>query len=873
MKLSAFAVILATCLLNLYLWEFSNKPVELDGSTYPVASISLNPYQRYQDPFGGHTPTLEDMTQDVALLAGKTKAIRLYSAREGLDKVAGLAAKHGIAITGGAWLDHRLENNRLELEALVAMAGKHKNVQRVLVGNETQLHGSVPYELLVSYLDEARRRLKIPVATAEPWDYWLEHPELAKHVDYIAVHILPYWVDVPVQNGNGESAVDYVIKRYEAVKRAFPKKHVVITETGWPSEGKQRGDAEASVANQALFIREFIARAKAMKIDYNIIEAFDQPWKTATEGQVGGHWGLMDAERQNKFPLSGPVLNDPLWRQWALSSTIIGLFAMIVFLFRRSSLKLRGQIFSAVVLQGAAVLMTVVAREAAGQYMTSTDIAFWTVMCGAQALLAVILLTDAAEITDVVGGKPLKRKFEPLPPNSYTHYPFVSLHLACCKEPPEMVIATIDSLAKLDYPNFEVIVVDNNTPDEALWRPVEARCKELGFRFFSLGSWPGYKAGALNFALKHTDARAEVVGVVDADYIVESNWLAAAVPYFSDSAVGVVQAPQEHRGWENNLFQRMESDEYSGFFRIGMVQRNEDDAIIQHGTMTLIRRSTMDRLGGWAEWCICEDAELGLRVLISGQKTIYIDHAFGRGLTPDSYEAYAKQRFRWAYGGMRIMRRHWKELLGLKPGLNAAQRYQFVKGWLPWIGDGLHMFFTFGALFWSAMLLIDPDRTDFPAAIFVYPALALVALRILGTAWTYATRVKIGMSRTVLAMVAGGALTHAVAKAVVQGLLTSGKPFYRTPKMAAGQPLLRSLLCAREELLLAAALYYCAYRIVDQPGVMSQDAKLWAAMLLTQSLPYIASVFASLVSSTEASRLERAAKRHSSTAVPALQKA
>src|SRR5690606_32904382 len=122
--------------------------------------------------------------------------------------------------------------------------------------------------------------------------------------------------------------------------------------------------------------------------------------------------------------------------------------------------------------------------------------------------------------------------------------------------------------------------------------------------------------------------------------------------------------------------------EYEGFFRIGMHHRNERDAIIQHGTMTMIRRELLDRLG-WAEWCICEDAELGLRVLESGHETVYVDQAFGRGVTPADFAAYKSQRFRWAFGAMQILRRHWRELLH-RGSLNAAQRYHFLTGWFSW---------------------------------------------------------------------------------------------------------------------------------------------------------------------------------------------
>ncbi|MBX7148278.1 glycosyltransferase [bacterium] len=856
MRSSSIAILTTTVVISFLLWVFINKPHHPVESSYPINSISFNPYQRYESPFNGTVITPDHLEKDIQLLKNKSKTLRLYSSTFGMEITPQVAKKYKLSVIGCAFIQYKLVDNPqndIEVDAAIEMARNNRNVTKLIIGNETQLHKTVPQEELVTYLERARKKLRTPVSTAEPWDFWITNPEFADNVDFIAIHVLPYWAEIPINE-----AVDYVVGKYRAVKNMYPYKEVFIAETGWPSDGPQRGAAVPSVTNQAQFVRDFIERAEKEKIPYNIIEAFDQPWKQSTEGNVGEHWGIMDADRHDKFPIKGPVLEDPNWKYWAFASTILGLLASSLFVLRRHDLHLKGRIFSVFMFQLAAALATQLAREASDQYMSPGDIIFWMIVITAQTLLAIILLTDAVEIADVVGNAPLKRRYLPanadLPPDA----PFVSIHLACCKEPPSMVIATIDSLAKLEYPNYEVIVVDNNTPDENLWKPVEARCKELGkrFRFFHLEKWPGFKAGALNFALKQTDPRAQVVGVVDADYVVASNWLKATLPYFiADKDIALVQAPQEHREWSDNLFTRMENDEYTGFFRIGMVQRNEHNAIIQHGTMTLIDRATLVKLNGWAEWCICEDAELGLRILNEKKKSVYLDHAFGHGLVPDSYEAYAKQRFRWAYGAMRILRHHWKTMFGLEGNLNPAQRYQFVKGWLPWIGDSLHLLFTFTGLLWSGMLIFDPLKTEFPEPIFIYPALALVVLRILGTLWTYTARVKIGKRRTLMAMIAGGALTHRIARAVMQGLITNSQPFYRTPKMDKDAPILKNLLSVREEIFFTTLLYASAFGVYRVFGTVNFSAIIWIVALIIQSFPYLAAITAALVSG--ASSLKR----------------
>lgn len=847
--LSTLVLVLLTVAVNWLMWGVVNTPYHVVDTTYPFRSLSFNPYGKDESPFDEKPRTAEQIQADVQPLIGKTKALRIYSARYGLEQTPAIAKPYGMTVIAGAQISDGVPSEVIdeEIEAAIRLAGRHRNVTHLILGNETQLHKILSREELVRYLRTARERLKTPVSTAEPWDFWINNPEVVDEVDFIAIHILPYWLGVPI-----DDAVRYVFDHYQAVKMRFPNKMVMIAETGWPSDGPQRDAAVASLTNQARFVREFVREATARKLNYNIIEAFDQPWKSRTEGRAGEHWGVLNADRREKFPFSGPVLEDPKWKYWALASCVLGFFSASLLLFRRPRLRLPGQLLTTVIVQLAAALATQLAREATNEYLSPGDIAFWSVMITAQVLLAIILITDTVEIADVVGYDPLEREFPPVP-QTLTHPPMVSIHLACCREPPDMVIATIDSLAALDYPNVEVLVIDNNTPDDALWKPIEAHCARLGtrFRFFHLPNVSGFKAGALNFALRQTHPDAQIVGVVDADYIVAPGWLAAAVPYFvADPNVAHVQAPQEHRGWDSSVFQRMENDEYSGFFRIGMVQRNEDNAIIQHGTMTLIDRRVMDQLGGWAEWCICEDTELGLRILNRGKSSVYLNHAFGHGLVPDSYEAYAKQRFRWAYGGMRILRHYWRWMCGWDVDrLTSAQRYQFVKGWLPWVGDALHLLFTATALLWSVVLLADPLHTDFPEPIFVYPALLLVALRISGTFWTYRARVKIGTRRTLLALIAGGSLTHKIAKAVWQGLLGFEQPFYRTPKMANVAPIINSLMTVREEVGLAVLLWAAAIAVLISFGFVNWEAMVWAFALMIHSFPYLAAIGAAVVAS------------------------
>jgi len=433
----------------------------------------------------------------------------------------------------------------------------------------------------------------------------------------------------------------------------------------------------------------------------------------------------------------------------------------------------------------------------------------------------------------------------------------VSLQVPAYAEFPDRLIETLVALARLDYPDCEVLVIDNNTRDEALWRPVEARCRELGprFRFFHVDPLAGYKAGALNYALARTSPDAELVAVIDADYVVRPEWLRDLVPAFDAPKTGIIQAPQDYRDAQGSAFKAMCHAEYRGFFHIGMVTRNERNAIIQHGTMTLVRRDLLERIG-WAEWCITEDAELGLRILAEGYEATYVPQSYGRGVMPDSFLDFKKQRSRWAFGAMQILRRHFGMLVrGEGERLTWGQRYHFIAGWLPWLADGFNLLFTCAALAWSLAMVAFPRHIEPPLVIFSVLPLSLFVFKLVKLLHLYRTRVGANVRQTVAAAVAGLGLAHTIGAAMLSGLVQSDRPFFRTPKQAERHRLGQALAAAREEAFLMLGLWFAAFgasRIPsldgDLPGLVgSPDLTVWVAVLLIQSIPYAAAVVVSLV--------------------------
>lgn len=228
----------------------------------------------------------------------------------------------------------------------------------------------------------------------------------------------------------------------------------------------------------------------------------------------------------------------------------------------------------------------------------------------------VLAVSFAFETCDVVSRVRHDRLF-PSPDPGYL--PKVSLHIAAYNEPPDMLIETIKSLEAIDYPDFEIVVVDNNTKDPDVWQPVMEYARSSSrVRFVHVDPWPGYKSGALNLVLeRYCDPAAEIVGVVDADYRVDPQYLRQTVGYFADPNVAFVQTPQDYRDWRGSSYFTACYDAYRYFFATAMPSRNERNSIIFAGTMGLLRRSLLESIGGWDEWCITEDAETSLRLLMA----------------------------------------------------------------------------------------------------------------------------------------------------------------------------------------------------------------------------------------------------------------
>ena len=838
-------VVLAIAALFTGFWALINRPVSAPNWPEQISGFSYSPFQQGQYPQKDQYPTDDEMRRDLEIISKLTDNIRTYSVDGTLGDIPKLAEEFGLRVTIGIWISPDLERNEREIQKAIELANNSRSIVRVVVGNEALFREEITPEDLIVLLDRVRAAVKVPVTTSEQWHIWEKYPQLAKHVDLIAAHILPYWEFIPV-----DEAGQFVLDRARDLKKMFPKKPLLLSEVGWPSNGRMRGGADATPADQAIYLRTLVNTLNRRGYNYFVIEAFDQPWKASDEGSVGAYWGVYNAARQQKFNFEGPVVAIPQWRVLAIGSVVMGLLSLALLLIDGSALRQRGRTFLTFTAFLCGSVLVWIGYDYSQQYSTwfSLTVGF---LLGLGALgVFIVLLTEAHELAEAVWTHKRRREFLPVEADD-AYRPKVSIHVPCYNEPPEMVKQTLDALANLDYPDFEVLIIDNNTKDPAVWEPVRDYCATLGprFKFFHVAPLAGFKGGALNYLIPHTAPDAEVIAVIDSDYCVDRNWLKHMVPHFADPKIAIVQSPQDYRDQNESKFKKLCYSEYKGFFHIGMVTRNDRDAIIQHGTMTMTRRSVLEELG-WADWCICEDAELGLRVFEKGYSAAYSHNSYGKGLMPDTFIDFKKQRFRWAYGAIQIIKRHTSSLLlGKDTELTRGQRYHFLAGWLPWVADGMNIFFTVGALLWSAAMIIVPTRVDPPLLIFAIPPLALFVFKVGKIIFLYRRAVGVNLKDAFAAALAGLALSHTIAKAVLYGFFTTSIPFFRTPKNADNHGFWVAISEAREEVFIMLLLWGAALGIFFVQGLPSNDMRFWVVMLLVQSLPYLAALIMAFMSS------------------------
>lgn len=786
-----------------------------------IKSASYSPFARVSSIDKIEGVSAGTIRKDLKALGEYVDCIRTYSVSGFQSLIPAIANERGMMVVLGVWLTDDLAENSKEIDTAIALVSRYPNIKKIVVGSETLFRHQLELWQLRKYIDYVKNAVDIPVTTAELWHTWMDNPKLAENVDEITVHVLPFWEGLDCTE-----SVSYILDVLNVLSKQFPGRKIYLGEIGWPSKGQSFNSMPCDPYQQTEHIRTLVKILNERGVDYNVIEAFDQSWKIG-EGTVGRHWGLLNKAGKPKFILG------------SCNTVPVESWSMLIFNFYRTLL---GKILVCLALGLLLVISACSVWSAVEDYPNVLRVG--AVICWVTWLS----LTIALGLHETVERFLMRRQRQPtvVADGFNPSVQKVAVHLACCNEPPQMVIDTLKRLARLQHGDYKVYVVDNNTTDESLWKPVEACCVQLGerFQFWHVENLSGFKAGALNFLLGKTPVEVDVIAVIDSDYLVESDWL-KLLYFFGDPEMAVIQAPQNYMKVES-LFDRLCYYEYKSFFNTGMLIRDAFNSIILHGTMTLIKADVLKRLR-WAEWCICEDAELGLRILMEKKKMMYVPVSYGRGVLPDRFDDYKRQRARWVVGAVQILDRHFDELLTLRGGLTWQQKYQFIIGWSQWLSKPLSLFVTLSLILWSIAVLCSV--TYHPG----YPLLVSVSLicaflvTVLIQVRLYVAHSPDGHYNSWLSILASQALDYTVAIAVLHALSQSKAVFIITPKMGSGARVRNYPMDCMGEMFLFVLLVGLSIGIAWSDSNLNGEV-WWSALLIIRSIPYGLAVAMSLIS-------------------------
>jgi exo-beta-1,3-glucanase (GH17 family) len=327
--------LLVAAALTTAFWAFVGRGVELPPAPSPkLACVSYTPFQGDQTPYDrALVIPPKQIAADLDHLKPVTDCVRIYATDQGIDQTVPLAAERGMQVLLGIWIGSEPESYEPQIARAVELARQYPQaVKAIIVGNEVLLRGEQSGERLAELVTRVKLATGLPTTYADVWGYWEKAPQvLVDAVDFMTIHLLPYWEDDPKPAEEAIHHLDYVL---ETMQAQFPGKTLMVGETGWPSAGRAREDAVPSLVEQAKYLRLFMRDVAARGIDYNIIEAFDQPWKRHQEGAVGGYWGIFDGARVAKFDWFGAVSNHPDWQVKAGLAIAIGLVTLLIGRFR-----------------------------------------------------------------------------------------------------------------------------------------------------------------------------------------------------------------------------------------------------------------------------------------------------------------------------------------------------------------------------------------------------------------------------------------------------------------------------------------------------------------------------------------------------------
>jgi len=231
------------------------------------------------------------------ILKPHTEWVRSFSCTDGNELIPIVAKDMGVKTMVGAWLGDDPEINEREIEGLIKLANEGL-VDIAAVGNEVLYRNNLSEDELLGFIQHVKDNIPsdIPVGYVDAYYEFTDHPKITEMCDVILCNCYPYWEGCPF-----EYSLGHMQQMYQQAKDAGQGKKVIITETGWPSQGKSLKGAHASYESALKYFINAQLWSAAEDIDIMYFSSFDESWKVGAEGEVGAYWGLWDKNENFKF--------------------------------------------------------------------------------------------------------------------------------------------------------------------------------------------------------------------------------------------------------------------------------------------------------------------------------------------------------------------------------------------------------------------------------------------------------------------------------------------------------------------------------------------------------------------------------------------
>ncbi len=261
-----------------------------------VHGLSCSAYLDEQGPQQRTQLSAAQIRQRLELIAPYTRWVRTFSCTDGNEQVPAIAKSLGLKTMVGAWLGDDLETNERELEALTTLA-RADQVDIAAVGNEVLLRADLDEQALLTAIARVKSAVPgVPVGTVDAYYLFCEHPKVAQACDALLINCYPFWEECALAH-----SIAYMKEMYRRVERVAGGKPIIISETGWPSDGTTVGDAAPSQRNALLYALNTFAWASSAGIELFYFSSFDEAWKAGPEGGCGPHWGFWDTKGRAKY--------------------------------------------------------------------------------------------------------------------------------------------------------------------------------------------------------------------------------------------------------------------------------------------------------------------------------------------------------------------------------------------------------------------------------------------------------------------------------------------------------------------------------------------------------------------------------------------